>query len=568
MKNAILTHPVCLVMFCILAPATACESSGGTVADSDSSTGNDTDTETDSVPPDTSLPDVVWPSITPVDTPETFLHMPGYSPVVAGAVGEFALAGRYVFGTSLNNGRDDMVTFSGSGIFLSRFSQTGDLLMTAQVTGNSGEPRAIAYMENDDLLLVGTMTGDLTFHTGLDTITLPASETAIWDSFVARFNADGNLVWVEKISTDDQVRVADAAVFENGDFVITGSYAGNTVFGEGQPLEETLTSVVVGEFNSGGVFTARYGGDGTLQWVRAGRDAYPNTDRQPASNSILVHEDGSCTAVGTFDIRIHFWDGQMVEELYSYASDGLFLVRYDEDGAIADIRRSYSDYLGETTGIQASRFDDDSLLVTGDFRRRIFFGAYEPNETIVTSIDEMDFDMYIGHYAPDLSLNWVKTISGMSNAWTNDVTAVATLADGSGLLSGTITDDQVVNPDDCNAVRLDAVDSEETIFLSRYGSTGTVTGILTARAPSIRVVQMDRMNEYGFILTGIISGNGTFFPDASAPVTVQPWSEESEIYVYLGSSNAFDATVESCVPQPDSDTETPALRRTSNSAAI
>ncbi len=112
---------------------------------------------------------------------------------------------------------------------------------------------------------------------------------------------------------------------------------------------------------------------------------------------------------------------------------------------------------------------DGSCVVTGYFSGTTTWGAGEPTETTLTSAGPGDVS--IARYNADGSLAWVKQAGGVmqSYGW-----AVATIPDGSCIVTGSFEDQVVFGAGESNATLLDDVDDQGDIFVARYNADGTL----------------------------------------------------------------------------------------------
>ena len=139
-------------------------------------------------------------------------------------------------------------------------------------------PAALAAGAGNTLFAAGTVerqlpsgvpTGDLTFGAGQATeVTLSAATTA--EAWLSRSGTDGSLAFARLITARGPVqsipmlaRASAVAVLADGSVAVAGSFAGQTVFGPGDPDETTLRPD--GFVNA---FLATFGSDGRLRWVR------------------------------------------------------------------------------------------------------------------------------------------------------------------------------------------------------------------------------------------------------------------------------------------------------------
>ncbi|MEO8588373.1 MAG: SBBP repeat-containing protein [Flavobacteriales bacterium] len=145
-----------------------------------------------------------------------------------------------------------------SNIFLARFDASGDPLWA--VTAGSSVAFAgdvafdVDHAPNGDLVLCGEIAGDATFGG----TAVPTNGSL--DVFIARYNGEGNLLWVRHGGGPQQDHAYGVAVDADGNSYLTGQAddGATTVF----------DSITLAPFGNEAVFLAKYDATGAVQWVR------------------------------------------------------------------------------------------------------------------------------------------------------------------------------------------------------------------------------------------------------------------------------------------------------------
>ena len=119
--------------------------------------------------------------------------------------------------------------------------------------------------------VTGFFDGSATFGAG-ETNTTTLSSAGIFDIFVAKYDASGDLVWAKRAGGTDFDEGLGIAVDVSGNSYVTGFFAGSATFGAGETNATTLTSA-----GSDEIFVAKYGaGVGSITIVK---DTQPNGPR-------------------------------------------------------------------------------------------------------------------------------------------------------------------------------------------------------------------------------------------------------------------------------------------------
>ena len=180
------------------------------------------------------------------------------------------------------------------------------------------------------------------------------------DVFVARFAANGTLLWARSAggALDDSGHAI--AALDDGACVVAGLFDGPAVFGAGEPNETVLTG-------SQGVFLACYEDDGSLRWARR---VFLH-DGSPGPLSRIVVEGVGEEAVIAGDVNgtaVLIGEGPNA----GVAGDGnagfhLYLARYARDGALRWVRTPDQAGFGGffTNPFQAIASQDDGSILCG-----------------------------------------------------------------------------------------------------------------------------------------------------------------------------------------------------------
>lgn len=171
-------------------------------------------------------------------------------------IGTDALGNVFVWGSfqdTLALGTDSLLTFGQSDLFLLKYDSNGNLLWKNHFGGSKNDLAvALRVSDSGDLYLSGTFNGKIllgsTFLEAYDNL----------DSFVARYDSEGNLVWAKQLGSDQLGALVTDLAFDNNHIFITGTYVNNTLINGQTIMTDGLQSL----------FVARFLLDGTPDFVR------------------------------------------------------------------------------------------------------------------------------------------------------------------------------------------------------------------------------------------------------------------------------------------------------------
>ena len=267
-------------------------------------------------------------------------------------IGEFQ--GTATFGAGDLN--EIMLTSLGTrDMFVAKYDANGALLWAKRAGGTGTDftlGKSIAVDANGQSVVTGTFrTGTATF--GLD----EANETPLTNSggddvFVAKYDADGALLWAKSAGGAESDFCDGIALDANGQIMVTGYFRGAATFGAGDLNEIMLTSR-----GSRDMFVAKYNADGALLWAKSAGGTGFVDGRQ-----IAVDPSGQIVTVGQIDGTATFELGEPNETtLTSTGFGNLLVTKWDSDGAFLWATRDEGASSGRALAVNAS----GQVMVTG-----------------------------------------------------------------------------------------------------------------------------------------------------------------------------------------------------------
>ena len=221
--------------------------------------------------------------------------------------GNVALAATYNFEITLGKGTAKETVLSGKGkeeILLAKFNAAGEFLW-AKSPSSPGEDFAesVATDPLGNIYLSGYYSGRIYFGKG-ELNETPLYHTGGKDIFLAKYDPNGELLWVTRAGGSKDDIVADVAVDYLGNSYLTGSCLGTAEFGKGEPQQ---TTIPVQGYSD--MFVAKFGNHPIekptgLEDVFFGSVLlYPN----PAHDFLTIHFEKP--AVQSFTLKLEGLDG-------------------------------------------------------------------------------------------------------------------------------------------------------------------------------------------------------------------------------------------------------------------
>jgi hypothetical protein len=202
------------------------------------------------------------------------------------------------------------------------------VLLWATRAGGTSEDRAIGITSDGvgGSIVTGWFAGTSTFGAGEPNETV-LTEAGGNDIFLARYDADGALLWAARAGGPSENRPGGISSDGAGGSIVIGWFAGTSTFGAGEPNETVLT-----EAGGNDIFLARYDADGALLWATRGGG-------QNAEFGFGVTKDsaGGILITGVFSGQATFGAGEQKETtLTGTGGYEILLARYGDVNIDAD----------------------------------------------------------------------------------------------------------------------------------------------------------------------------------------------------------------------------------------
>jgi hypothetical protein len=332
------------------------------------------------------------------------------------------------------------------------------------------------------------------------------------DIYIAKYDANGTFVWAKRAGGTFSERGWGIAAEPSGTIYVTGSFSSvAATFGPGDPNQTVLN-------RAGGpdVFLAKYDTNGVLIWARRAG----GTSSEEAL-SIAIDAAGHSYIAGVFLTTVTFGPGQPTSTTFSSAGGvDLFVAKYDSAGTLVWAKRA-----GGTTEDQAWDIDVDASgfsYIAGNFRGVSTFGAGEPNQTTLTGAGSSDH-IFVARYDANGALSWAKSAIGDTGGASNNSGAGGIAVDDAGrsVITGNFFGHVTFGSGEPNETVLTASGGPDDgeIFVAGYDTDGSVRWAV--RAGGIDADGDDNRDE-GFdvtidsagrqYVTGVFTGISTFGP--------------------------------------------------------
>ena len=391
-------------------------------------------------------------------------------------------------------------------IYIAKYNPNGNVLWARQIGGIGLDNPVSIITDNTNVYLTGMFNGpQLIFYNSNGGIDVSLNNTLLgsFDTYMAKYNSDGMLLWARQIGGINQDR-SISLVTDNSIIYLTGFFTSpqlnfyNSTGGRDTSLNATDLSR--------NTFIAKYNSDGMLSWARQiggiGEDSPIN----------IVTDNTNVYVTGYFYSKpLNFYNsiGDIDTSLNTTDSSGnTFIAKYNPNGNVLWARQIGGIGLDNPVSIIT---DNTNVYLTGMFNGpQLIF--YNSNGGIDVSLNNTllgSFDTYMAKYNSDGMLLWARQIGGI-----NQDRSISLVTDNSIIyLTGFFTSPQLnfYNSTGGRDTSLNATDLSRNTFIAKYNSDGMLSWARqiggTANYYPLSIIT-DNTNIY---ITGYFDGSLNFY---------------------------------------------------------
>jgi uncharacterized delta-60 repeat protein len=420
--------------------------------------------------------------------------------------GSFIAVGSFNSSATFGPGDPGQSTLTSAGVadvFVARFSPVNYRLQEVRPeglacvvsAGSAGDEigYGTAALSDGGFVVTGSFEGGTTFGAGQagQTTLVAAGGT---DIFVARYSANGTLVWAKRAGGTNYEGGYGIAALADGGLIVVGGFQGSATFGPGEPGQTILTSP-----GSSDIFISRYNADGTLAWAKREGAASGET-----TFCVGAFPGGSFVIAGNFSGSTTLGPGEAGQTvLTSAGGDDVVLARFNTDGTLAWAKRAGGSNYEYASAI--SSFSDGSCVVTGYYEGTAVFGPGEAAQTTLTLGGVRD--IFVARYNSDGTLAWAKRAGGSASQTGN---AVAAFSDGACVVVGMFQNSATFGPGEPGQTILTMAGGVD-VFVARYRPDGTLEWAKRAGGTGFDLAYaVGAFADGGSAVAGYFSGSATF----------------------------------------------------------
>ncbi len=365
--------------------------------------------------------------------------------------------------------------FSSSGwtdFYIAKYTSNGDYIWGKTIEGlNFNGVSMMNTDANGNTYVIGRFFGTVDFDPSSNTANLTStSTTTARDAFIAKYDTDGNFVWVQKI---DAISPIDSIQFDgDGNFYFTGRFSGIVDFDP----SPTAFFLVAGVTNAADIFFVKFNPQGQLIWAKSLRTTTDGTISIPYR---LYVKSNNIYLVGIFGGSLDFDPSTTQSNVLSADnSPGGFLAKYDLDGNYNFANRfvDSSDLGYNVWGSNVVVDSNNDIYYITLFGGEVDFDPSPTGSTVLTSNNGLTLG--ISKYSSDGSFIWAKSLQnldGNSVILNEDIQVFVDSNDTiiiCGEISGSFDFDPSTNQTIITSTPATTSTSIRGLFIARYNSDG------------------------------------------------------------------------------------------------
>lgn len=292
--------------------------------------------------------------------------------------------------------------FSGSqDIFIAKYTSTGAFVWVKQIGGTNTERAFDLVADGTGVWLAGIFMGTCDFDPSAATnnITFLGGGTD-GDGFFAKYDANGNLVWVDRIGSNANDRVIGIAVDATQNAYITGFVGGNA---DMDPSAANFSLMVSATYNA---FIGKYTSTGAFSYAKQITGSYSEGD------DIAIDGTGNIYLTGSFSQLNDFDPSAATANLSTSSATQLdiYLAKYDNSGNFTFVKQIGG--IGVDIGFQVRPDASGNIYLGGTFSSNCDF---DPAATTSVITSAGNGDLFVAKYTSAGLLTWAIGTGGTQN---------------------------------------------------------------------------------------------------------------------------------------------------------
>ncbi|GEM_PF-1563791 len=317
---------------------------------------------------------------------------------------------------------------------------------------DESETEGIVVDSQGNVYVAGAFASTIDFDPGPGVYNLSSNQGS-YDIFVAKYNANGALIWAKSFGGKVTDRAVGVDIDDSGNVYLAGMFRDTVNFETGNPNAQ-----LVGVQN-GDMFVLKLNDQGQFRWVQK---AWGLSAITPST--IAVHKKtGAVYVGGYFNSELRFGPNPGSLDRIAYGSNEAFLVKYETDGSIAWTKSMGGQAAGQERVNDIAVDTAGNVYATGSMSTLTDFNIFGVGGTLNASSDG-----YLVKYNAAGIFQWAFAIAGSGY---DEGRAVVADTNGFVYVTGHFKGNVNFNPLG-TASNLSSISSFKDAFFAKYTDAG------------------------------------------------------------------------------------------------
>ena len=280
-------------------------------------------------------------------------------------------------------------------IFLAKYSSDGNYLWAKHMGGTAAdEANAIARDDAGNIYLCGRFFSTADFDPGPGVTELTSN--GVWDSFIAKYDAEGNFIWVKSLGGSEIDDAISIAIDQQNNIVCSG------FFNETIDLNTGIEADSVSSNGSTDIYFLKLDNDGNYLWGKTIGGGFLDL-----AKSLALDPGGNIYLTGFYNWTVDFDPDPFQSHLNdAHIGQDIFVAKYNPDGQYI-WAKSIRGEGGDDEGNILIAPSTDRFYIGGEFFKTADFDLLSEE---VESTSHGAGDLFFGQYGPCYNLNLIDNI--------------------------------------------------------------------------------------------------------------------------------------------------------------
>ncbi|MEO6302164.1 MAG: hypothetical protein ABIP51_03220, partial [Bacteroidia bacterium] len=286
-------------------------------------------------------------------------------------------------------------------IFLAKYTSAGNFIWVKQIAGTNTERPFDLVADASGAYLAGIFMGTIDFDpSAVTNATTSLGGGPDGDAFFAKYDVNGNLIWVDRIGSTGNDRVVGIALDASSNVFITGFIGANA---DMDPSASSASLNVTGTYNS---YFAKYTSAGAYVFAKQITGGYSEGDDIALDASGNIYITGSYATGNDFDPGV----GTANLSTSSLTQLDIFLAKYTSAGVYTYAKQIGG--VGTDIGFQVAPDALGNVYLGGVFSSSCDF---DPTAVTSTLTSAGAGDLFVAKYDVSGNLVWKNGTGGTNN---------------------------------------------------------------------------------------------------------------------------------------------------------